>query len=88
MGVCTHFYIDEIKNGFERVIGGQCRKCLAVIWGVGKCAGCAKDNAKLTYTLDESRRYCGHQCRTDQLERERKAAQERARLKAPATRRA
>jgi hypothetical protein len=82
-GPCTHYRIEEIKNGYDRVIGGQCRTCLAVIWGVSKCAGCGKDKARLTYTLEASR-YCGKQCRDDQLKRARDAAAVKLTVK-PAT---
>lgn len=67
---CTHPCIEEVKNGFDRTIGYQCASCLKVLGGIGKCDGCGKDPARLTWTVDGAR-YCGEQCRKDELARRR-----------------
>lgn len=57
---CTHQNIDEIKNGNEKTIGGQCSTCLEVIYGIGQCAGCGQDGQ--LHTIVSGRRYHGEEC--------------------------
>jgi len=78
---CTHNSVEEIRNGNDVVLGGQCTTCLTLLWGVGKCAGCGKDPARLTYVIDE-RRYCNAVCRQNELAKERAAKTERERERA------
>jgi hypothetical protein len=69
---CGHGTVEQILNGNDQVIGGQCATCLEVLWGIGTCSGCKKEQARLTYVLGEQQRYCSDQCRKDELARKRK----------------
>lgn len=57
---CTHVNIEEIRNGYEKVIGGQCSTCLEVIWGAGKCDGCGEVGQ--LRSIVSGRRYHGEEC--------------------------
>ena len=71
---CAHKNVAEIKNGYDETIGGQCSTCLEVLWGVGKCGGCHKQDAKLTvFVAAHGERFCGDTCRRAFLERKKQA---------------
>lgn len=71
-GICEHPRTETILNGADVVIGGQCRTCLKVLWGLGDCAGCGRAGQRLHYVTG-TQRYCEEQCRKDELARKRAA---------------
>jgi hypothetical protein len=67
---CTHQTLDEIKNGYDKTIGMQCLNCMELIWSLGRCDGCHKDNSKLHLVINikegirnPMRRFCDETCR-------------------------
>lgn len=62
---CRHPREEEIRNGNDVVVGGQCRSCLEVLWGIGKCSGCQQPGQKLRIVVQGKKgtaRFCGPEC--------------------------
>jgi hypothetical protein len=64
--ICPHAAVNAVTNAAGKVIGGQCRYCLCVVYGVGTCEGCGRLDARLRLVVGESR-YCDEACHKARL---------------------
>jgi hypothetical protein len=81
--ICQHAAVNAVTNAAGKVIGGQCRYCLCVVYGVGTCEGCGRLDARLRVCVD-GHRFCDDGCKKVRLD---KARAERELAKArPGTR--
>lgn len=69
---CKHGVIEEVKNGYEKVIGRQCRRC-GVVWGLTACAGCKKEKFCELVSADGAERFCTADCRSQEAARRAKS---------------
>jgi hypothetical protein len=81
--ICPHAAVNAVTNAAGKVIGGQCRYCLTVVYGVGTCEGCGRLDARLRVVVGESR-YCDEACHKAWLKKSRlERAEQEKRARGP-----